>query len=110
MQALTIADIGAMIQAGLGTPGTSVRQCSGVRGALALLLALEVSTMPIIQSLLDTDFYKFTMGHWVFKRYSNVPVRYAFKNRTARVRLAEYIDEAELRRERSRAHVARESQ
>ena len=25
--------------------------------------------MPIIQSLLDTDFYKFTMGHWVFKRY-----------------------------------------
>ena len=55
--------------------------------------------MPIMQSLLDTDFYKFTMGHWVFKRYPNVPVRYAFKNRTARVRLAEYIDEAELRRE-----------
>ena len=55
--------------------------------------------MPIIQSLLDTDFYKFTMGHWVFKRYPNVPVRYAFKNRTARVQLAEYIDAAELRRE-----------
>src|SRR5262249_31716297 len=59
----------------------------------------RVSTMPIIQSLLDTDFYKFTMGHWVFKRYPNVPVRYAFKNRTARVQLAESIDEAELRRE-----------
>jgi nicotinate phosphoribosyltransferase len=55
--------------------------------------------MPIIQSLLDTDFYKFTMGHWVFKRYPDVPVRYAFKNRTAQVQLAEYIDEAELRRE-----------
>jgi nicotinate phosphoribosyltransferase len=54
---------------------------------------------PIIQSLLDTDFYKFTMGHWVFKRYPNVPVRYAFKNRTAQVRLAESIDEAALRRE-----------
>jgi nicotinate phosphoribosyltransferase len=39
------------------------------------------------------------MGHWVFKRYPNVPVRYAFKNRTARVRLAEYIDATELRRE-----------
>ena len=26
---------------------------------------------PILQSLLDTDFYKFTMGHWVFKRYPN---------------------------------------
>ena len=55
--------------------------------------------MPIIQSLLDTDFYKFTMGHWVFKRYPHVPVRYAFKNRTARVRLADCVDEAELRRE-----------
>src|SRR5262245_34738735 len=55
--------------------------------------------MPIVQSLLDTDFYKFTMGHWVFKRYPNIPVRYAFKNRTAHVRLADYIDEAELRRE-----------
>jgi nicotinate phosphoribosyltransferase len=55
--------------------------------------------MPIIASLLDTDFYKFTMGHWVFKRYPDVPVRYAFKNRTARVRLADYIDEAELGRE-----------
>ena len=29
--------------------------------------------MPIIQSLLDTDFYKFTMGHWVFKRYPQCP-------------------------------------
>lgn len=55
--------------------------------------------MPIIQSLLDIDFYKFTMGHWVFKRYPDVPVRYAFTNRTARVLLADYIDEAELRRE-----------
>ncbi|MBM3222441.1 MAG: nicotinate phosphoribosyltransferase [Candidatus Tectomicrobia bacterium] len=55
--------------------------------------------MPITQSLLDTDFYKFTMGHWVFRRYPDVQVRYAFKNRTARVPLAEYIHEAELRRE-----------
>lgn len=55
--------------------------------------------MPIMHSLLDIDFYKFTMGHWVFKRYPHIPVRYAFKNRTAQVRLAEYIDEADLRRE-----------
>ncbi len=55
--------------------------------------------MPIIQSLLDTDFYKFTMGHWVFKHYPDIPVRYAFNNRTARVGLADYIDEAALRRE-----------
>src|SRR5207245_477128 len=66
---------------------------------LAPLVSIEVSPMPIIQSLLDTDFYKFTMGHWVFKRYPHIPVRYALKNRTARVRLADFIDEAARRRE-----------
>lgn len=55
--------------------------------------------MPIITSLLDTDFYKFTMGQWVFKRYPTIPVRYAFTNRTTRVPLAAYIDEACLRQE-----------
>ena len=87
-QALTIADFGAMIQAGLRTPVDDVTASAAVLwgglGYLNPLLALEVSTMPIIQSLLDSDFYKFTMGHWVFKRYPHVPVRYAFKNRTAR--------------------------
>lgn len=55
--------------------------------------------MPIITSLLDTDFYKVTMGHWVFHRYPALPVRYGFTNRTTRVRLADIIDEADLRRE-----------
>ncbi len=52
---------------------------------------------PIIQSLLDVDFYKFTMGQLVFLKYPNVPVRYAFKNRTKQVRLAKAISEDELR-------------
>lgn len=55
--------------------------------------------MPIIERLTDADFYKFTMGQLVFERYPDVRVRYAFKNRTAGVRLAEVIDGAELRRE-----------
>jgi nicotinate phosphoribosyltransferase len=55
--------------------------------------------MPIIESLLDLDFYKFTMGQLVFKRYTDVPVTYAFKNRTARVDLAEWISEEDLRAE-----------
>ncbi len=63
--------------------------------------------MPIMHSLLDVDFYKFTMGHWVFKHYPNVPVRYAFKNRTAQVRLADYIDEAALPRELDQARTLR---
>lgn len=59
----------------------------------------EDDTMPIIHSLLDVDFYKFTMGHWVFTHYPQVPVRYAFTNRTTRVRLADVIAEDALRRE-----------
>lgn len=55
--------------------------------------------MPIITSLLDTDFYKFTMGQVVFLKSPKVPVKYAFKNRTAGVRIADFIDEAELRTE-----------
>ena len=52
---------------------------------------------PIVASLLDLDFYKFTMGQLVYLRYRDVPVRYAFTNRTESVRLADYVDEGELR-------------
>lgn len=55
--------------------------------------------MPIIRSLLDLDFYKFTMGQLVFLRYTDVAVTYALINRTRRVRLAETVDEDELRAE-----------
>ena len=55
--------------------------------------------MPIVKSLLDTDFYKFTMGQVIFKKYYNVPVRFVFKNRTKGIYLAEYINEEELRSE-----------
>ncbi|MEK7640452.1 MAG: nicotinate phosphoribosyltransferase [Patescibacteria group bacterium] len=53
----------------------------------------------IINSLLDTDFYKFTMGQLVFLKHRDVPVKYAFKNRTKGVRLGFEIDEKELRAE-----------
>lgn len=36
----------------------------------------------IIKSLLDTDFYKFTMGQYAWKYYRNVKVKYSFINRT----------------------------
>lgn len=55
--------------------------------------------MPIIESLLDNDFYKFTMGQVVFKRHPNVQVRFALKNRTRGVRLADFIREKDLRAE-----------
>ena len=53
----------------------------------------------IIESLLDTDFYKFTMGQLVFHRYADVPVRYRFIVRTPGVALGEYVSEVDLRRE-----------
>lgn len=54
---------------------------------------------PIIQSLLDTDFYKFTMGQLVFQKFRDVPVTFGFKNRTRGIKLAAVINEDELRRE-----------
>lgn len=54
---------------------------------------------PIITSLMDTDFYKFTMGQLVWEKHRYVPVRYAFKNRTSKVNLPSIIDPRELRAE-----------
>ena len=56
-------------------------------------------TAPVIASLLDTDFYKFTMGQIVFDKYPGVPVTYSFKNRTANIFLARHIKEARFRDE-----------
>lgn len=51
---------------------------------------------PIIESFLDTDFYKFTMGRLIFELYQGVWVKYAFTNRTKKVRLAEHIAKRDL--------------
>jgi nicotinate phosphoribosyltransferase len=52
---------------------------------------------PIITSLLDLDFYKLTMGQFVYHRYADVPVKYAFNNRTRSVHLADFVSEDDLR-------------
>lgn len=52
---------------------------------------------PIVTSLLQTDFYKFPMNLFEQTYFPGANVTYAFKNRTLDVRLAEIIDEAELR-------------
>jgi nicotinate phosphoribosyltransferase len=63
--------------------------------------------MPIIESLLDVDFYKFTMGQMVFLRYPQVSVTYALTNRTREIRLADVVDEGELREELDHARSLR---
>jgi nicotinate phosphoribosyltransferase len=49
--------------------------------------------MMIIQSLLDTDLYKFTMQQVVWSHFPNVQVEYDFKCRTKGVDLSPYADE-----------------
>ena len=52
---------------------------------------------PIVRSLLDTDFYKLLMAHFIRARHGDVDVRFVLRNRTKRVRLADTVDEGELR-------------
>ncbi|AFR25828.1 nicotinate phosphoribosyltransferase [Bartonella quintana] len=52
---------------------------------------------PIIRSLLDTDFYKFLMLQMIWGLYPNVNVTFTLINRTKTIRLADDIDEGELR-------------
>ena len=54
----------------------------------------ETTPMPgIIQSLLDTDLYKFTMMQAVLHQFPGAEVEYKFKCRSPQVQLAPYIDE-----------------
>ena len=47
----------------------------------------------IIQSLLDTDLYKFTMMQVVLHHFPGAQVEYRFKCRTPGVALAPYVEE-----------------
>ena len=52
---------------------------------------------PIVRSLLDTDIYKLLMLQTIWKERRDVPVTFSLINRTTSVRLADEIDENELR-------------
>ena len=52
---------------------------------------------PIVRSVLDTDFYKLLMAQTIFRRHRDDDVSFGIHNRTKRIRLAEIIDEGELR-------------
>jgi len=52
---------------------------------------------PIVRSLLDTDIYKLLMLQTIWKENADVPVTFSLINRTKSVKLAEEVDEAELR-------------
>ena len=52
---------------------------------------------PIVRSLIDTDFYKLLMCQSVFRNHPETQVRFSLINRSKKIRLAELIDEGELR-------------
>ncbi|MGB5871679.1 MAG: nicotinate phosphoribosyltransferase [Albidovulum sp.] len=52
---------------------------------------------PIVRSLLDTDFYKLLMCQSVFRNRRDTQVTFSLINRSSRIRLADLIDEGELR-------------
>ena len=52
---------------------------------------------PIVRSLIDTDFYKLLMCQSIFRNKPDTRVEFSLINRSAHVRLADLIDEGELR-------------
>jgi nicotinate phosphoribosyltransferase len=52
---------------------------------------------PIVRSLIDTDFYKLLMCQSVFRRRPDTTVTFSLINRSSAIRLADLVDEGELR-------------
>lgn len=62
---------------------------------------------PIVRSLLDTDFYKLLMLQMIWSRYPDVRTTFSLINRTTSVRLADEVDETELRAQLDYARTVR---
>ena len=62
---------------------------------------------PIVRSLLDTDFYKLLMLQMIRHLYPDVQATFGLINRTRTVRLADTIDERELRAQLDHACTVR---
>ncbi len=62
---------------------------------------------PIVRSLLDTDFYKLLMLQMIRQDHGDTQVTFSLINRTTSVRLAEVIDEGELRAQLDHARAVR---
>src|SRR5215475_1579328 len=62
---------------------------------------------PIVRSLLDTDFYKLLMVQMIRDCYPKQQVTFSVINRSRHVRLAEIVDERELRAQLDHARTIR---
>ena len=52
---------------------------------------------PIVRSLIDTDFYKLLMCQSIFRNKPDTTVQFSLINRSSKIKLAELIEEGELR-------------
>lgn len=62
---------------------------------------------PIVRSLLDTDFYKLLMLQMIWGLHPKLDVTFSLINRKTKVRLADEIDEQELREQLDHARTLR---
>ena len=62
---------------------------------------------PIVRSLLDTDFYKLLMLQMIRHLYPQVQATFGLINRSTHIRLADTIDEDELRAQLDHARTVR---
>ncbi|GGE20498.1 nicotinate phosphoribosyltransferase [Aureimonas endophytica] len=62
---------------------------------------------PIVRSLLDTDFYKLLMLQMIWGLHAETDVTFSLINRTKSVRIADEIDEGELRAQLDHARSVR---
>lgn len=62
---------------------------------------------PIVRSLLDTDFYKLLMLQMIWGLHRDVDVTFSLINRTRSVRIADVIEEGELRAQLDHARTVR---
>jgi len=62
---------------------------------------------PIVRSILDTDVYKLLMLQTILQEWRDIPVTFSLINRSKTVRLADDIDEAELREQLEHARTVR---
>lgn len=62
---------------------------------------------PIVRSLLDTDFYKLLMLQLIWRHHARTQVTFEVINRSAHVRLADEVDEGELRAQLDHARTLR---
>ena len=62
---------------------------------------------PIVRSLLDTDFYKLLMQQMIRESYPDTRTTFSVINRSTHIKLAEVIDEGELRAQLDHARTIR---